>query len=302
MITALLTFAFVWSLSYGRVPQPDLLLLCAGVSVALTVMSRHRHRHEGSLSIDALAQRSRLRQINPTFKFWTILTLMVLCVASPNAATGVFLMVAAAALAVLAGGLPPRQYIRVLTLPVSFLLIGGIALLFEVSPGPTGVFNIPVFGAWLTVSAAAQARTALIVARAFGAVSCLILLSLTTPMSDIIGVLRRARCPDLVIDLMYLVYRYIFILLSLHREMRDAAKSRLGFRDYRTSLRATGQVYANLLARSYHFAGRNFDAMESRCYDTGIRFLEQTHGVTAVQTAVSVALLSVSVCLSLLPL
>jgi ABC-type cobalt transport system, permease component CbiQ and related transporters len=160
---------------------------------------------------------------------------------------------------------------------------------------------VPVFGVWLSVSVKSQAHTALIVSRAFGAVSCLCFLSLTTPMPDIIAVLRRIRCPSFIIDLMYLIYRYIFILLSLHHEMHDAAKSRLGFKDYRTSLHATGKIYANLLANSYQFASKNFDAMESRCYDTGIRFLERRISLTAPQIFVSVVLLSVSLCLSMMP-
>jgi cobalt/nickel transport system permease protein len=121
-------------------------------------------------------------------------------------------------------------------------------------------------------------------------------------MSDIIGVLRRSHCPKLIIDLMYLIYRYIFILMYLHHEMQVAVKSRLGFRDYRTGIRITGQIYANLLARSYQFEGKNFDAMESRCYDTGIMFLESKHNVTFLHGAVSAALVIVSLGLNLLSL
>jgi cobalt/nickel transport system permease protein len=261
-----------------------------------------RHKHTQVLSIDVLAQMSRLKKINPTLKFWTLFILIIISVASKNALTGVFLVITMLALAVFAGDLRLHRYVHILALPLSFLLIGGIALLFDVSPQPSGIFNVEIFGVWLSISTASQARTALIVFRALGAVSCLSLLSVTTPMPDIIGVLRRAHCPDLIIDLMYLIYRYIFILLSLYRQMYDAAKSRLGFRDYRTSLAATGRIYSNLLVRSYQFAGKNFDAMESRCYDTGIRFLERRSGVTLLQVSVSAALALVCLCLSLLPL
>jgi cobalt/nickel transport system permease protein len=205
-------------------------------------------------------------------------------------------------LAVFVGGLKVHHYIRILALPVSFLMIGGIALLFEVSFEPTGVLNFQVFGFWFSISAKSQAYTALIVSRAFGAVSCLCLLSVTTPMPYIIGVLRQVRCPELIIDLMYLIYRYVFILLSLHHEMRDAVKSRLGFRDYQTSLRATGKIYSNLLVRSYLFASKNFDAMESRCYDTGIRFLESRINLSFVHVLVSAMLVLIALCLCLLSL
>ena len=299
MITAVLTFVFAWSLLYQQIPQPFLFLLCTGLGIVFTLT--HRHRHSQFLSNDVLAQASRLRKVNPALKFWTLLALMIISVASRNPYTGLFLTLAMFIVAVLVSGASAHHYAQVMMLPVSFLLIGGIALLYEVSYGPTGVLNLNVFGVWLSVSAKAQLQTTLVISRAFGAVSCLCVLSITTPMPDIICVLRRVRCPDFIVDLMYLIYRYIFILISLHHEMRNAAKSRLGFRDYRTSLRATGKIYANLLARSYGFASRNFDAMESRCYDTGITFIERRNRITFVHGCFSATLLIVSLCLALLP-
>jgi cobalt/nickel transport system permease protein len=220
---------------------------------------------------------------------------------SKNSISGIFLLLATGLIAIIVGGINLWQYVHILALPVSFLLIGGLALLFEVSPQPSGVFNFNVFGLWFCVSAEAQMRTALVVARAFGAVSCLCLLNVTTPMSDIIGILRRIRCPALIIDLMYLIYRYIFILLSLFHEMRTAAKSRLGFKNYRTSMRATVRIYASLLARSYQFAVKNFDAMESRCYDTGIVFLDRWNRISFPQGASAVAIVLISLSLNFLP-
>ena len=295
--SAILAFAFLWSLFYGRIPQPYLLLLCVllGVSIALA----GRHKHSNVASIDMISQTSRLKNVHPLFKFTTLLALMIICIASVSVLPGLFLLAAMIVLAVPVGGLAMHKYITILALPFTFLLIGGIALLFEVYPEPAGVLNINVFGFWLCVSEASQVRAALIVSRALGAVSCLCLLSITTPMPDIIGVLRRVRCPELIIDLMYLIYRYIFILLSMHHEMRDAAKSRLGFRDYRSSLRATANIYSNLLARSYQFAGRNFDAMESRCYETGIRFLERRISFSPVHVIVAGVIILATLFLSL---
>ena len=299
MITAVLSSLFAWCLFFGRIPQPFLIAICLGLGTVFVYFSRHGHSL--ALSIDAVAQHSRLKTTNPTLKCWTILALMGVCVASRSVFTGLFLMLAMLILAVFVGGMHLHQYMHILELPISFLLLGGLALLFEASPEPVGIMNVKAFGVWICVTAKAQSQTALIVSRAIGAASCLCFLNVTTPMPDIIGVLRRARCPDIIIDLMYLIYRYIFILLSLHQEMQDAAKSRLGFKDYRGSLRSTGMIYSNLLARSYHIGSLHFDAMESRCYDTGIRFLEQPHRITSVQASVSAMLLIVSLCLCLLP-
>lgn len=299
MVTAILSMGFTFCLGYGRMPLPALIVLCVVAGVFLTYFTRHQHGPH--LSLDMMAQSSRLKELNALVKFFTLVALMVICVASPNAFTGVFLVLAMLVLAVFVGGIRLHDYIRYLALPTTFLLISGLALLFNIVADPTGsVLSLHVFGIYLCVSSSTQALTTLIVSRAAGAVSCLCFLSMTTPMPDIIGIMRKIRCPALIIDLMYLIYRYIFIVLSLHHDMYDAAKSRLGLKDYRTSLRATGQIYSNLLSRSYQFAGQNFDAMESRCYDTGIRFLEQKRSITPAVLVISSGLLIASLFLDLI--
>lgn len=298
MVTGFLTVVVVWCLLYGRMPMMILLPLCLGLGAALPLLGRH-----GSgqfLTIDVLAQTSRLNRVSPLLKFWTVLVLMVLCVSATSPAVGLFLTVLMLILTVCGGGLALHDYIHLLALPLSFLLLGGLALLLEVTAQKTGVLGVPVFGFWLCVSQAAQTRAMLVMGRALGSLSCLYMLSLTTPMSDLIGVLRRLRCPEVLIDLMYLIYRYIFILLSMYHAMRDAAASRLGFVDYRTGMRTTGNLYFGLLFRSYRQASRNFDAMESRCFDSGIRFLEDAGKMKKAHGLASAVLILMTLGLSVL--
>ena len=298
MITAILATAVVWCLFYGRVPPAVLALPCAGLGIALALLGRHRHTR--FLAIDVLAQVSRLNKVNSALKFWTVLALMALCVSARSPVVGIFLTGIMLMLTVYAGGLKLHDYVHLLALPVSFLAVSGLALLFEVGAQPAGVFGVRVFGFWFCVGAGAQTRTMLVMARALGAVSCLYFLSLTTPVPELIGVLRRARCPDVVIELMYLIYRCIFLLLSMYHTMRDAAGSRLGYIDYRAGVRTTGKLYSNLLARSYRQANRNFDAMESRCYGTGIRFLENREKITGAQAAAALGIAIFTLSLTLL--
>ncbi len=298
MIAAILTMVVVWCLFYGKIPVAVLAVFCVGFGLAFGIISKHKSSR--LMVIDVLAQVSCLKKVNPLLKFWVVITLMVLCVSATNPVVGIYLAITVLVLVVYIGGLKFYDYIHILALPVSFLMMSGLVQLFEVTTQPIGVFGFRLFGFWFCVSAVAQDNTVLVMARALGAVSCLYLLSLTTPMAELIGVLRRLRCPNVLIELMYLIYRYIFILFSMYQTMGDAAKSRLGYRDYPTSLRTTGSLYSNLLSRSYRMANKNFDAMESRCYDTEIRFLENRERVTGVQTVVSIGIIISTLSLSLL--
>ncbi|WP_130863024.1 cobalt ECF transporter T component CbiQ [Bacilliculturomica massiliensis] len=292
IVTAVLTAVVVWLLFYGTVATLPLGMICAAAGAGLAALGRHSH--DGVLSIDIIAQRSRLCSVNPALKVCGCVGLLIFCVAADSVPVGVGLALAMLLLTVAAGGLPLHDYLALLALPAAFMLVSGLALLFSWEKSPVGVINLPLAGGWLSVTAAAQVRTLLVMAKALGAVSCLYLLSLSTPMTDIINVLRRARVPAVVVELMYLIYRYIFILLNMHRTMRDAAESRLGYDSYRQSLRTTGQIYGNLLALSFRKAGACFDAMESRCYDGEIRFLEQAKPLRPLHilTAAGLALLA----------
>ena len=101
-------------------------------------------------------------------------------------------------------------------------------------------------------------------------------------------VLRRLHVPKVVIELAVLIYRYLFVLLSVYGNMNHAAASRLGYDGVRRSIRTTGQVYGNLLASSLRRAGAYLDAMESRCYDGEIRFLEEHKPLCPMQVLFSV--------------
>ena len=299
MITAFLTITVVWCMFYGRIPSAVLVPICVGLGAVL-VVSLGRHKHTRFFTIDVAAQVSRMNRVNPSLKFWTALALTILCVGARGPYVGIFLTAAALVFVVCAGGLKLREYLHLMALPVSFLMIGAIALLFEAGDHKAGVFGFPAFGFWLCVTPQTQARAAFVTARALGAISCLYSLSLTTPISDLIGTLRRARCPDVLMDLMYLVYRYIFTLTEMFHTMRDAATSRLGYANYSSGLRTTGQLYAGLLGRSYRQAGKIFDAMESRCFDTGIRFLENSEKATGLQIAAAVGMTLFTLSLSIL--
>ena len=95
--------------------------------------------------------------------------------------------------------------------------------------------------------------------------------SALTPMA----VLHKIHCPSLFTELMHMIYRYIFILLEVQHNMQISAEARLGFCDFRTSCYSFGQIAANLFIVALKKANAYYDAMEARCYDGTLCFLEE---------------------------
>lgn len=291
MIAAILAGVVFFSLFVGQLPPLWLAAVCL-VSVVFFLLAGHHH-HDGVLTMDIYARRSRLCRENAVMKTSVSVILLILCICCRSPILPLSLFIFLSVVTVAAGGIKLRDYLSFLMLPVVFLLLSALTLLWDFygNVPENAVFSLPFFGGFLAVVPDAQSLGALVLSRALGAVSCLYLLSLSTPLPEILQVLRRAHVPSVIVELAVLIYRYIFILLATFREMRDSAASRLGYCGLKRSLHTTGIVYGGLLANSFRRAGACFDAMESRCYTGQIAFLTEKKRLTAK-----------GVCLMIIPL
>lgn len=271
IISTILTVLTLGCLFYKQVSTPTLWGICIAVLVLLLPFLHHEH--SGHLAIDVFANNSRLNRFRAMPKFLFTLLCMIVSIAAPTPYAGLIIAVLLSVITVAIGGIALHDYLSLLTVPISFLMLSALALLIDFYDTPSGVLQIAFFQKYLCITAEAQIHTILVIGRALGAFASLYLLSLSTPMHEIIGVLDHLHMPKVIVELMYLIYRCIFILLSMHQAMKTSAESRLGFHNYRTSIRTTGKIYSNLLHRSYQMASKMFDAMESRCFNGEIKFL-----------------------------
>lgn len=301
MITALLAAVLTGSLLAGHLPGYGVLILSLFVAVGFRL--KGHHHHDGVLSIDGIAHHSRLCGENAFIKVGGSVALLFCCLCSPSPWPPVCLFFFLAAATVLLGGIRLHDYVSLMGVPVVFLLLSALTLLWDFagSAPKDAILSVPLFGGFLIVEPASQVLAAQVLARALGAVGCLFFLSLSTPLPDILLVLRRIKVPVVVIDVALLMYRYIFLLLRTARERKQAAASRFGYGSWRKSLRTTGLVYAGLLAHSFRRASACFDAMESRCYTGSVTFLTETRPITKKLIAlIGVPLGGMLICLVLL--
>lgn len=245
---------------------------------------RIRHRHDtGGSAIDFYACNSRLRHWNPGFKAGFAMLLLLYCILADNPFISCILIAASAFITVGLGGLSMREYLSVLTIPIAFILLGSIAIAIHFSAAPTGDYNLYLRFCYLCLTKKSIMKTLFLILKVFGAISCMFMMTLSTPSHELFSVLGKIHCPQLFVELMYMVYRYIFILLEVQRSMRIAAESRLGFCDFRTSCNSFGQIASNLFIIALKKANTYYDAMEARCYDGTFAFLEEEKPVTFVQ-------------------
>ena len=277
MLQTLLAAGILWCLLAGRLPAAALGALCLAVVLGgLLLRRRWRHDHAHWTSIDFYALRSRLAPVPAGLKALLCLAAVGLILAAGSPLVSLTALVLAFLLTVAAGRTPPRLFFQLYAVPLAFVLLSGAALVFDFAAAPAGYLSIPCFGGYLCVTAETQARTLRILLGAAASVAWLYALCLSTPMPALIAALERAHLPALLIELMYLIYRYIFVLSDTMTRMKTAAAARLGFTGPRAAFRSTGRIMTGLLAASFQKASASFDAMQSRCYAGRLRFLQET--------------------------
>lgn len=177
-------------------------------------------------------------------KLAVALTLILTVVIIPPAHATYLAAPAAVVLALAAAShIPPTFLLRRLLLLEPFVL--GVALLSLLQPAGWRVFL-------------------LLAARGSLALLTMILLANTTPFSDLLKVLRRLRVPGLLITTLFLMHRYLFVLVDEAHRMRCARASRTFAPRRATLWRSSASIAAHLFLRASDRAERVYAAMCAR--------------------------------------
>jgi cobalt/nickel transport system permease protein len=92
----------------------------------------------------------------------------------------------------------------------------------------------------------------------------MILVSNTTPFSEILAALRTMRIPSLLITVLALAYRYLFVLIDEGERLQRARRSRTFDRSRTKSWITLSSLIGQLFVRSSERAERIYAAMTSR--------------------------------------
>lgn len=229
------------------------------------------------LLIDKLCYQSNLRYVNAGEKFLYAVLTLCMCIVSRSVLLAVVVLAVNSYLIVGRGGIPLFRYRNLMLVPLVFLLLSTLAIILNFSKTPLDAFAIPVGNLYITSSFRSLYQGLQLILTAMASVSCLYFLALNTPMTDILNELRKLKIPGLILELMLLIYRFIFVLLEIASRILTAQKSRLGNRDLKTSVKSFGSMVSVLFIRSLKKSGALYDAMESRCYDGTIRVLTENY-------------------------
>jgi cobalt/nickel transport system permease protein len=192
--------------------------------------------------------RSRIHRLPPVVKLIGAVLFVVSTVLLPHATWVGYLLGAVALITVAAlSRVPPLHLAKRLLILEPFVLSVALLSLFQ----PSG---LRVFLAILVKSTLC--------------LFCMVLLSATTSMPDLLSGLRSLRIPRLLVTTLALTYRYLFLLVDEMERMQRARRSRTFTRHRLQAWRSLATVIAQLFVRTSERAERIYAAMCARGWKT----------------------------------
>ncbi|MGQ9922107.1 MAG: cobalt ECF transporter T component CbiQ [Desulfobacca sp.] len=217
--------------------------------------------------IESWAYNNRWRWVHPGAKGLLTSGAFVAAFLAPNPWFLLALALGLALLTIWGGGIPAKYYLRVFIPPLGFLIMGAATLAISLgtpdSPWPLA----------LGLDRTQLPRVARLGGRSLACLTSLLFLAFTTPMTDLIALLRRLKMPAILLEIMTLGYRLVFVFLTTAHDITTAQKARLGYATLRAAMRSMGSMVAVLAIQIWQRAAALEQAALSRANDGPLLFL-----------------------------
>ncbi len=231
--------------------------------------------------IDYYAQLSGLRKYNAGAKAAFAFLNLCIVIAVNKITLSLFVMAFMSLATLLKGKTPLKVYAKLMSIPLAFIVLSSVMIGIEFSSHPLGKYFISLHFIYAGITQNSALTAARVFFKAMAGISSLYLLSLSTPINEIVTVLEKLRLPKIFTELMHLIYRYIFILFDTVFRMQTSAKARLGFCGFKTSCKSFAMVAGSLFISALKKSQAYYDALLSRGYDGRLEFLSEEYPLKA---------------------
>lgn len=250
------------------------------------------------LGIDKYPYQSKLLKVDPREKVFFSVVFLVLIIGFSSFVVSLFGLATMILITLFKGGMKGKNYFPLFLIPMTFLVVGTLTIMVtQIPTGSPYILGISIGDGFYGLSWDSLKSGLNLILKAISAVSVMYFLALTTPLKDILYVLRKVKVPALVIELMELIYRFVFILYSESRKVHTAQASRLGYGTFRNSIKSLGTLGSMLFLRGFKRSDKIYNALESRGYTGDIVLLadeyesnKKNYGYTILLACIFIAI------------
>ena len=224
------------------------------------------------ISLDKIAYTSKLLKNSPSEKLlFSILTLFSCIFFNDIIISSIVLLLMYFSITYL-GGIENRLFFKLMSIPLVFLIIGVLTIIIvKLKPDQEALFKVAMFSHeyGITKETFMQGLTLMLK-------SCLYFLILTTPVLDIFYCLEKLKLPKLLVEIISLVYRYIFLFIDVAQMIYISQDARLGYSTLKSSFNSSGRLISSLFLTALKQANESFVCLEARCYTGELKFIDKT--------------------------
>ncbi|MGG0791036.1 cobalt ECF transporter T component CbiQ [Bacillus sp. AFS017274] len=247
------------------------------------------------LLIDKYAYFNGLKDVHPLEKMVFALSLLLFSLTVRDMTVSLITFTVMSALIIFGAKIPLSYYLKLLLLPGFFILSGTITILFSFTSKFTSISNIWwswKVGNWqIFISDDSIGTVINLITVVLGSISCLYFLTLTTPITVILSVMRKLKVPSLLVDLIELTYRFIFIFLDTALAIHQSQASRLGYGSLRKGIRSLGLLISSLFLGVLQRSGHLTMAMNARGYQENLSYIEDTYTYSSRNWLIAIVIL-----------
>lgn len=226
--------------------------------------------------IDKYAYISMLKTIDPMLKLTASLLTLGICLWANSLTVSIIVIFTLGWTTVKKGRIPLYFYIKMMLSPMVFLLIGLLTIVVNISKTHQDfILYFEVFKYFIGITEKSVSFAVLLFFKALASVSCLYFLSLSTPIVELLTALQRLKLPKLFVELMGLIYRFIFVILETANTIYTSQTSRLGYSNTRAAYRSLSGLISSLFILSYKRFENLYTALEARGYEGELNVIHQ---------------------------
>lgn len=202
------------------------------------------------LKIDEVAYHNPLAKKNPFIKCGLGMGCLILAISVPSYILLLMILLVMNSLILGVARINFKFYLKLLSIPSGFLILSISMILVTVSQSPIGFEGAIYFLGYYIGYTKETLNTALyLMIRCFVCINCMYFMTLTVGMNQQIKVLKKLHIPHEMIELIILMYRFIFIFIEEVEQIKLAQEMRFGYRGLRRSYHSTAMLIKLLMKR-----------------------------------------------------
>lgn len=226
--------------------------------------------------IDDYAYNNKLSKANTNVKFSIGMLLLILSLINPYNIISVAIIFIMSMVIVGVAKIQLKDYIRFIKIPLIFLVISILMILFSVDKSKESLlYSIRIGSIYIGMSNETIDTASHLFFRSLSCLTCIYFVMLTTPFNQLIFILKKMRLPDIFLEISMLMYRFIFIFLEEVSDIRKSQELKFGYISLKNAYQSFGLLVNMLFKRMMIRYDEMSIALDMKLYDGTFHIIEE---------------------------